>query len=74
MGAFLIFAAPEARFPVAFKALGWISIIAAILIPSLGRTLFDRIIKWFTALPSLLVRFWLLFGIAFGGFLIYCLI
>jgi hypothetical protein len=40
----------------------------------LGRTLLDRIINWFTALPSLLVRFWLLFGIAFGGFLIYCLI
>ena len=74
LGALLIFAAPDARFPVVFKVLGWLSIIAAILIPLLGRTLLDRIINWFTALPSLLVRFWLLFGIAFGGFLIYCLI
>ena len=74
LGALLIFAAPDARFPVVFKVLGWLSIIAAILIPLLGRTLLDRIINWFTTLSSLLVRFWLLFGIAFGGFLIYCLI
>ena len=74
LGALLIIAAPDARFPVVFKVLGWLSIIAAILIPSLGRTRFGRLIDWFTALPSLLVRFWLLFGIAFGGFLIFCLI
>ena len=74
LGALLIIAAPDARFPVVFKVLGWLSIIAAILIPSLGRTRLDRLINWFTALPSSLVRFWLLFGIAFGGFLIFCLI
>jgi len=74
LGTLLIIAAPDSRFPVVFKALGWLSIIAAILIPSLGRTRLDRLINWFTALPSSLVRFWLLFGIEFGGFLIYCLI
>ena len=74
LGALLIFVAPHARYPAVFKVLGWLSIIAAILIPSLGRALFDRIITWFTALPSSIVRFWLLFGIAFGGFLIFCLI
>ena len=72
--ALLIFAAPYVRFPAVFKVLGWLSIIAAILIPTVGRTRFGRLINWFTALPSSLIRFWLLFGIAFGGFLIFCLI
>jgi hypothetical protein len=74
LGALLILAAPDARFPAVFKVLGWLSIIAAVLIPTVGRTRLNRIINWFTGLSLSLVRFWLLFGIAFGGFLIFCLI
>ena len=74
LGALLIFAAPDTRFPVVFKGLGWLSIVAAILIPTVGRTRFSKIIIWFTGLSPSLVRFWLLFVIGFGGFLIYGLI
>ena len=74
LGALLIFAAPDTRFPVVFKGLGWLSIIAAFLIPTVGRTRLDRFMNWFAALSISVLRLWLVFGIAWGGFLIYCVI
>ena len=74
LGVLLIIAAPETRFPVVFKTLGWLSIIAAIVIPFIGRTRLNRFMNWFTNLSPTLVRLWLLFGIVFGGFLIFSII
>jgi predicted transporter len=71
LGVLLIFAAPDARFPVVFKALGALFIVAAIVIPFVGRTRLSALMNWFALRSPSLVRLWLLLGMAFGGFLIY---
>lgn len=71
LGVALILAAEESRFPAVFLALGWIAILAAVIIAFVGRERLRRFIAWFDRFSPTLVRVWLLFGIAFGGFLIY---
>ncbi|MGK2924903.1 MAG: hypothetical protein ACSLE2_04725 [Lysobacterales bacterium] len=71
LGVALILAAEESRFPAVFQALGWIAILATVIIAFVGRERLRRVIAWFDRFSPTLVRVWLLFGIAFGGFLIY---
>ena len=71
LGAALIIAAPISLFPLVFRVLGWVTIAAALALPVMGRENIRRIIAWFEQLPASLTRLWLLFGMAFGGFLIY---
>ena len=71
MGLSLIIAAPPSRFPVIFELLGWITIIAAVVLPLIGRERIVRLIAWFEGSSRVLGRAWLVFGLAFGGFLIY---
>ena len=71
MGAALIVAAPVSRFPVVFEILGWIAIVAAVALILIGRERIAALIAWFVRCPAWFIRLWLLFGMAFGGFLIY---
>ena len=71
MGPILIFVAPELRFPVLFEALGWLFIVAAIVILVSGRDRIDRMLSWFAGFPAWAISLWCLLGIFFGGFLIY---
>ena len=71
MGAALIVAAPVSKFPVVFEVLGWIAIVAAVALILIGRERMAALIAWFVRRPTWLMRLWLLFGMAFGGFLIY---
>ena len=71
MGAALIVAAPVSKFPVVFEVLGWIAIVAAVALILIGRECMAALIAWFVRRPTWLMRLWLLFGMAFGGFLIY---
>ncbi len=71
MGAALIVAAPVSNFPVVFEVLGWIAIVAAVALILIGRERMAALIAWFVRRPTWLMRLWLLFGMAFGGFLIY---
>ena len=71
MGAALIVAAPVSRFPVVFELLGWIAIAAAVAIIFIGRERIAALIAWFVRRSAWLIRLWLLFGMIFGGFLIY---
>lgn len=71
MGAALIVAAPVSRFPVVFEILGWIAIVAAVALILIGRERMAALIAWFLRSQAWLIRVWLLFGMAFGGFLIY---
>jgi len=71
MGAVLLTTAQVAKFPMTFTVIGWIAILAAIglLIMGQGRMqkLVDSVARW----PTAMVRVWLVFGLAFGAFLIY---
>jgi len=71
LGLALIFVAPVSKFPHVFEVLGWIAIAAAIGLPIVGRTRIQRLIAWLTRLPPALIRVWLIFGLLFGGFLVY---
>ncbi len=71
MGAALIVAAPVSRFPLIFEILGWIAIVAAVALIFIGRERMAALIAWFVRRSAWLIRLWLLFGMAFGGFLIY---
>lgn len=70
-GAALIIAAPDSRFPEVFEIIGWIAIVAAVAIVLMGRGRLRRFVAWFDRLSQTMIRIWLLFGIAFGAFLVY---
>ena len=72
LGAALIIVAPASLFPIVFQALGVIAIVSAIALALMGRERIRRFIAWWSERFSLpIVRLWLLFGMAFGGFIIY---
>ncbi len=71
LGATLIIVAPVSRFPIIFNVIGWIAIIAAVGLILIGQENVGRIIAWFERFSTSIIRQWLLFGIAFAGFLIY---
>lgn len=71
LGLALIIAAPVSRFPLIFQILGWIAIVAAVVLALMGRDRLRKFVSWFERISPLLTRVWLVFGFAFGGFLIY---
>ena len=72
LGSALIIVAPASLFPIVFKALGVIAIVAAIALVLMGRERIRRFIAWWSERVSApTVRMWLLFGMAFGGFIVY---
>lgn len=71
LGVALIIAAPQSRFPEVMEVLGWIAIIAAVAILFMGRNRLIKFIAWFQRMTDAMVRVWLLFGFAFGAFLVY---
>ncbi len=71
LGAALVIVAPDSRFPLAFEILGWFAIVAAVIILFAGRDRLRRFVAWFEQSSQTMIRVWLLFGIAFGAFLVY---
>ena len=72
LGSALIVVAPASRFPVVFQVLGLLTIVAAIVVALMGRERIRRFLAWFSEQFSApIVRLWLLFGMAFAGFLVY---
>ena len=72
LGSALIIVAPASLFPIVFQALGVIAIVVAIALVLAGRERIRRFIAWWSERVSApIVRMWLLFGAAFGGFLVY---
>ena len=71
VGVLLVMAAPHSHFPLAFEILGWLAIVAALLIPVVGRERIGRLLDWWSrrSLPG--IRLWSLAGLAFGCFLVY---
>ena len=64
--------APASIFPIAFQVLGSIAIVAAVALAVAGRERIRRFIVWWSErFSTSIVRLWLLFGLAFGAFLVY---
>jgi hypothetical protein len=71
IGVLLVLAAPHSRFPLAFEILGWIAIVAALLVPVVGRERIGRLLDWWSRRSTPGIRLWSLAGLAFGCFLVY---
>lgn len=71
LGVSLIFAAPDSRFPITFEILGWLTLVAALVLLFVGRDRISALIAWFERCSILFIRLWVVFGVVFGGFLIY---
>jgi hypothetical protein len=71
LGVLLLLAAPHSRFPLAFQVLGWIAIMAALLLPVVGHARIDRLLDWWSGRSTPEIRLWSLAGLAFGCFLVY---
>lgn len=69
-GGLLIVAAPATDYATIFTFLGYLMILAAVLIAILGKTKISLMIVWVKTWPLLWVRSWLLFGLIFAGLLI----
>jgi hypothetical protein len=71
IGVLLVLAGPHSRFPLAFAILGWLAIVAALLIPVAGRARIARLLDWWSRRSPQGIRLWSLAGLAFGCFLVY---
>ena len=71
IGATLLAEAANLKFPLAMKIIGGLSIVAAIGILLIGQERMDRFIAYWMRMSDRVFRFWSVFALAFGAFLIY---
>ena len=70
-GLVLVWAAPACRLPTLVFVLGVLSLVAASIVPVLGRRRIDRLVAMFLDGPPAWVRIWGLATAALGGALVY---
>jgi len=71
MGLVLVLGAPACRFTLVLQIFGVVAILAGLGLIVLGRNRFSVFIdRWLDTPPSF-IRAWLIFAVAFGGFLVY---
>lgn len=71
LGVSLILAARDSKFPMTLEILGWLTLVAAVVLLFVGRDRLSALIAWFEHCSNSLIRLWMVFGVVFGGFLIY---
>jgi len=71
LGAVLIVAAPDCRFPQVIRILGILSLVAAAATAALGHERLRSFVEWWVGRPPVFVRGWSLVAFAFGCFLVY---
>jgi hypothetical protein len=71
LGAVLIVAAPDCRFPQVMRILGIFSLVAAAATAALGHERLRSFVEWWVGRPPVFVRSWSLAALAFGCFLVY---
>jgi hypothetical protein len=74
MGIALVLSADDSRFPASIYILGWLSIVATIVLAAIGRRRFIALMHWATRQAESLGRFAGAITVAFGVFLFYAFI
>ena len=74
IGVLLIYQSNLSKFPLVIEVIGWISIVAAIIIAVMGRRNFNRVMSWALSLSKPLGRVGGVLAVAFGAFLIYAFV
>lgn len=70
LGILLVFNASQSGFPLTIKFIGWLSIIAAVVLSVIGHGQFIRLISWVLKCLEPYARFAGYLAIVFGGFLL----
>ncbi len=70
-GTLLLITADDLRFSDVMNALGWVVIVAAVVLLLLGPERFDRFVRWWLALSDTAFRASLAFAAVFGLLLVY---
>ena len=71
LGVALLLVANDSAFPLAFKILGSIAIVAALALPFIGMARIKALVEWMEGLPMTATRLWMLVGVALGGLLLF---
>ena len=71
IGIVLILAAPASLFPLMFRIIGVLAILETLVLALVGRARIIKVLAWFADRPANAVRALLIFGFAFGAFLVY---
>lgn len=71
LGSLLIAAAAQTPVPEAVAAIGVVTLLAAATLVLMGEARFSRFVDKVTLQPAGIMRLAFVFGLAFGGFLIY---
>ena len=74
MGLALVLYADQSRFPLTLHIIGWIAIIAGVIIALVPHTKFTRLIRWVFDRFAPYTRIAAVFAVLFGGFLIYAVL
>lgn len=74
LGVVLIIAAPQSAFPLTFEVLGWIIILAAILIAFMGRARIKQLTTWWAQRSITNIRLMFLLGVLIGAGLLYAVL
>ena len=71
LGLLLIYQSSISKFPFVIQIIGWLSIVAAIILAVMGRRNFNRLMSWALSLARPIGRVGGVIAMAFGAFLIY---
>ena len=74
LGIVLILVADQSRFPMALHIIGWIAIVAGVMIALVPHAKFTQLIHWVFSKLARYTRIAAIFALLFGGFLIYAVI
>ena len=74
MGLALVLYAEQSRFPLTLHIIGWIAIVAGVIIALVPHTKFTRLIRWVFERFAPYTRIAAVFAVLFGGFLIYAVL
>jgi len=73
-GGILIYSSSYSKFPLVISILGWMIVIAAVILLVIGRKNFEKLVLWVISVFKPYGRIGGLFSVGFGSFLIYAFI
>ena len=74
LGVLLVYQSDVSRYPLVIEIIGWLAIVAAVIITVIGRNNFKRLMSWALSLTKPYGRVGGFVAAGFGAFLIYAFV
>jgi hypothetical protein len=74
LGTALIWCASSSKYPTAISIIGWITIVAAVVLGIMGRENFKRLMSWALGVSHIFARMGGILAVFIGAFLVYALV